>query len=199
MRNEQLVAVVDFTDDANEDHWSQASWHAEVAARDAAERAGYAKDQLTVNWPDHWTVTLTAPDGRGFAAILRQQRGGPFFGIAREPTERDLLRWAGEAVPPEPVPAKSQPAAGPNTATAWPRIQEHAGETFTTIRGKQFTYHAWAWNITVDHLNRSVPYGAFSQALEAWPVDGPGQLPAVPQPSYVFAILSDPRIRQTDW
>jgi hypothetical protein len=40
MQREQLVAVVDLTDDANEDHWFQASWHAQVAVRKAAEQAG---------------------------------------------------------------------------------------------------------------------------------------------------------------
>jgi hypothetical protein len=34
--NEPLVAVVDLIDDADEDQSSQASWHAEVAVRDAA-------------------------------------------------------------------------------------------------------------------------------------------------------------------
>jgi hypothetical protein len=120
--------------------------------------------------------------------------------VVRAPSERDLLRWAGVPVPAEPAPVEQQQQeAGPNIATAWPRIQEYAGEVFATVRGKRFTYHVGPWYVTIDHLGRNIPRGAFSQTLDAWPVDGPGQLPPVTQPSYVYAIVSDPRIRGTDW
>lgn len=97
MRTGELVAVVDFTDYANEDHWAQATWTGEVAARNAAEQAGYAKEQLARSFPDFRTIALTAPDGCSFAAVLHAQPDGPYWGIARPPTERDLGRTAGPA------------------------------------------------------------------------------------------------------
>lgn len=104
VRTGELVAVVDFTDDASEDHWAQAIWHAEVAARKAAAQAGYSEDQLTRSYIDYNTIAVTASDGRSFAAVIRQERGGPSWGVARLPTERDLAIWAGKPVPPEPGP-----------------------------------------------------------------------------------------------
>lgn len=199
----ELVAVVDFTDDANEDHWAQATWHAEVAARKAAAQAGYSDDQLTRSDIDYRAVAVTATDGRSFAAVLRQQRGGPFWGIARPPSERDLAIWEGKPVPPESAPVEPQRNPPLKITKAWARIEKHAGEVFTTVRGKEFTYSVGGgpnpWYVTLDHLRRNIPRGDLSHALDVWPVDGPSKLPPVAQPSYVFAILSDPRIREEDW
>ncbi|MBE9373262.1 hypothetical protein IQ251_02270 [Saccharopolyspora sp. HNM0983] len=202
MRTGELVAVVDFTDDANEDHWAQATWHGEVAAREAAERAGYAKVQLTRSFPDFRTVALTAPDGRSFAAVLRAQPGGPYWGTARPPTERDLAIWEGRPGPPEPAPVEPQRELLKIEKT-WKRIEQNAGEVFTTVRGKEFTYRIGGapvpWYVTLSHLRRNIARGDFSNALDAWPVDGPSKLPPVAQPSYVYAILRDPRVREKDW
>lgn len=199
----ELVAFVDLTNDANEDHWAQATWHAEVAVREAAAQAGYSEDQLTRSFPDYRTVTVTAPDGRSFVAVLHPQAGGPYWGIARTPTERDLALWEGKPVPPEPASVETQYESPLKIAKAWKRIEQHAGEVFTTVRGKEFIYSVGGgptpWYVTLDHLRRNIPRGHLSHALDAWPVDGPGKLPPVAQPSYVYAILSDPRIREDDW
>jgi hypothetical protein len=198
-----LVAVVDLTDDASEDHWAQATWHAEVAACKAAAQAGYSEDQLTRSYLDHSTVAVTTTDGHSFAAVVRQQRGGPVWGVARLPSERDLAIWEGNSVPPEPAPLEPQREPLSKIEQARTRIEKHAGEVFTTFRGKVFTYRVGGgpapWYVILDHLRRNIPRGDLSLALDAWPVDDPSKLPAVAQPSYVYAILSDPRIRKEDW
>jgi len=198
-----LVAVVDLTDDASEDHWAQATWHAELAARKAAVQAGYSEDQLTRSYVDYRTIAVTASDGHSFAAVIRQQRGGPSWGVARLPSEHDLAIWEGKPIPPEPAPATPQRQPLPKITQAWTRIEKHAGEVFTTLRGKEFTYSVGGkptpWYVTLDHLRRNIPRGDLSHALDVWPVDGPSKLPPVAQPSYVYAILSDPRIRKDDW
>jgi hypothetical protein len=139
VRTRELVAVVDLTDDASEDHWAQATWHAEVAARKAAVQAGYSEDQLTRSYVDSRTIAVTASDGHSFAAVIRQQRGGPSWGVARLPSEHDLAIWEGKPIPPEPAPATPQRQPLPKITQAWTRIEKHAGEVFTTLRGKEFT------------------------------------------------------------
>ncbi|WP_409184915.1 hypothetical protein F9C11_11900 [Amycolatopsis sp. VS8301801F10] len=203
MHTGKLVAVVDLTDDASEDHWAQATWHAEVAARKAATQAGYSEDQLSRSYVDYRTIAVTSSDGRSFAAVIRQQRGGPFWGVARPPSERDLAIWEGKPVPPESAVVESQHEPISKIERAWTRIEKHAGEVFTTLRGKEFTYSVGGrpspWHVTLDQLRRNISRGDLSRALAVWPVDGPSKLPAVAQPSYVYAILSDPRIRKDDW
>ena len=41
------VAVFAVSDDANEDKWAQATWHAELAAHEAATSAGATEHELT--------------------------------------------------------------------------------------------------------------------------------------------------------
>jgi hypothetical protein len=203
VRTGELIAIVDLTDDASEDHWAQAFWHGEIAAREAAAEAGYSDDELTRSYVDYATLALTALDGRSFAAVVRSQRGGPIWGVARRPSERDLAIWEGKTVPPEPVPVEQQRKPLRKIEQAWARIEKHAGEIFTTVRGKEFTYSVGGkptpWHVALVHLSRNIPRGDLSRALDAWPVNGPSKLPTVSQPSYVYAILSDPRIRKEDW
>lgn len=203
MHTGELVAVLDLTDDASEDHWAQASWHAEVAAREAATQAGYPEDQLTRSYIDHQTVAITGSDGLSFAAVIQQQHGGPFWGVARQPSERDLAMWEGKPAPPEPALAEPQREPLSKIEQAWTRIEKHAGEAFTTLRGNEFTYSVGGkptpWHITLDHLRRDISRGDLSRALDVWPVKGPSELLHVAQPSYVYAILNDPRIRKDDW
>ena len=171
--------------------------------REVAVEAGYSNDELTRSYVDYATLALTAADGRSSAAVVRPRRGGPIWGVARRPSERDLAIWEGKTVPPEPVPVEQQCRPLRKIEQAWARIEQHAGEIFTTVRGKEFTYSVGGkptpWHVTLMHLRLNMPHGDLSRALDAWPVDGPSRLPTVAQPSYVYAIVSDPRIRKEDW
>jgi hypothetical protein len=77
----------------------------------------------------------------------------------------------------------------------WRRIERHAGHEFRQVRGKPFTY--WMRGprtITLDTTNRSISRAAVDRALARWPVEGPGALQDISAPSYVYALLADPRI-----
>lgn len=76
----------------------------------------------------------------------------------------------------------------------WARVQQHAGEVFTTVRGKESRYSARAGGVEMLTTNRVLPRADFEQALARMPVDGPGALQDLQGPSYLFAILSDPRV-----
>jgi hypothetical protein len=68
------VAVVEVSDDANEDRWADAFWQAECAARQAAVAAGAESDKLTVERDHRGSVIVRGSDGRAFQALVRTTR-----------------------------------------------------------------------------------------------------------------------------
>ncbi|MCH7792939.1 MAG: hypothetical protein IID31_11760, partial [Planctomycetes bacterium] len=78
----------------------------------------------------------------------------------------------------------------------WPRMQQVAGETFRTIRGESFTYAMDHNTVTVSRTDFLLHRWNFEKALEIGTVSGPGEYNkrGVRGPSYVWAILHDPRI-----
>jgi hypothetical protein len=77
----------------------------------------------------------------------------------------------------------------------WHRIVALRGETFRQRRGKPFTYAVSGNSLKPSTTNRQLPRSHFARAFERAPLDGPGQLQDLQGPSYLFAILTDPRIR----
>lgn len=76
----------------------------------------------------------------------------------------------------------------------WMQIERHAGETFRQKRGGEFTYQVDAGCVLPDRTNRMLPRSHFEQAFVRMPVEGPGALQDLQGPSYIYAILTDPRI-----
>ena len=87
----------------------------------------------------------------------------------------------------------------PNIDTVWHRIVAHECATFTQVRGAQFTYSVSGSSLRPDRTKRILPKSSFEQALRRLPLSGPGAIQDVPGPSYMFAILADPRSRHGDW
>lgn len=81
----------------------------------------------------------------------------------------------------------------------WSRIRRHAGETFHTARGLQFSYSVPGDYLRVSRdgreINRSLSKTNFRKAAELMPTDGPGGIKDRQGASYTWAILMDPRIR----
>jgi hypothetical protein len=84
-------------------------------------------------------------------------------------------------------------------AEVWDRIERRAGEEFSTVNGLPFTYEVPGRYLRVSRTIRSLSRTNFEKALAFMPADGPGQLVGRQGASYTWAILMDPRIRQTDW
>ena len=76
----------------------------------------------------------------------------------------------------------------------WSRIEQHAGQTFRQKRGARFTYRVRSDMVTPDRTNYSFPKSQFRKAFDRMPVDGPGELQDLRGPSYLYAILTDPRV-----
>jgi hypothetical protein len=85
----------------------------------------------------------------------------------------------------------------------WPRIEQNAGGEFATVTGLRFTYRAPGQFIRVTRdgreINRVFSRTSFAKALARMPVSSPGQLNDLQGAAYVWAILMDRRIRQSDW
>ena len=76
----------------------------------------------------------------------------------------------------------------------WDRIAAHAGAEFRQKTGRPFTYSLVGKAIVPSTTNRMLARSQFQQAHQRSPLHGPGQLQDLQGPSYLFAILTDPRI-----
>jgi hypothetical protein len=76
----------------------------------------------------------------------------------------------------------------------WQRIVLLQGETFHQKTGKPFTYTVSGNSVCLRTTNRQLPRSHFARAVDRAPLDGPGQLQDLQGPSYLFAVLSDPRV-----
>jgi hypothetical protein len=76
----------------------------------------------------------------------------------------------------------------------WSAIVALAGETFRQKRGQPFTYVVTGSTLRPNTTNRNLTKGQFEKAFLRLPIDGPGGLQDLQGPSYLYAILTDPRI-----
>jgi len=78
----------------------------------------------------------------------------------------------------------------------WGRIINYAGKVFRQVGGNEFTYHvsSTGGSIRLSRTNQSVGRLTFEAAWKRRPLSGPGAINDLRAPSYVFALLSDPRI-----
>ena len=88
----------------------------------------------------------------------------------------------------------------PTIEVVWKRIRNHQGQPFTTSTGARFTYSVEGATLMVDRSDYGVARSNFERALALVPLEGPEQFSHVIRgPAYVWAVLHDNRIRQTDW
>jgi len=76
----------------------------------------------------------------------------------------------------------------------WHQIMSLQGETFHQKRGQPFRYQVHGNSVWPSTTNRQLGRSQFERAFERMPIQGPGQLNDLQGPSYLFAILTDPRI-----
>lgn len=80
-------------------------------------------------------------------------------------------------------------------AVVWSAIEHNAGQTFRQARGQAFTYAVRGNAIVPSTTPARIARSQFEQAWRRMPVAGPGELSDLYGPSYLFAILTDRRIR----
>ena len=99
----------------------------------------------------------------------------------------------------EPAAAQSIGEHVANIEVVWRRIAAHQGEPFRQIRGQTFTYTVHESVLRPSTTNRNLPKAEFGKALEFVPLKNTAALQSMQGPSYLFAVLMDPRIRGSEW
>ena len=102
---------------------------------------------------------------------------------------------------PPPTDKQARPSGSPSLDVVWRRITRAAGERFHLARGKPFTYSVRGNSIDLHTTNRQIPRSDIAKALNHVPLASTtvANRLGVQGPSYVYAILTDSRIRESDW
>lgn len=79
----------------------------------------------------------------------------------------------------------------------WQRISALEGEVFRQNTGRPFTYVVTNGGVLPSTVNRLLGRSQFLKAYERSPLRGPGALQDLQGPSYLYAILTDPRVTST--
>ncbi|MEJ8568620.1 hypothetical protein [Elongatibacter sediminis] len=88
----------------------------------------------------------------------------------------------------------------PSIETVWARLQKLQGQYFETKTGKAFTFEISGRVLKTNRTNFNLPQSEFAKALNHVPIEGPGEINnLVRGPSYIWAILHDPRVRRGEW
>ena len=80
----------------------------------------------------------------------------------------------------------------------WARIVAKAGDTFHQVRGGAFRYQIRGDYLIPDRSNYPIPRAHFAEAFRLAPLRSTTDVHHLRGPSYIYAILMDPRIRQGD-
>lgn len=119
-----------------------------------------------------------------------------------EPADRfvERLRAGDEAGPPA-----SRLRARPENlaATVWGRIQKHQAEAFHTARGLPFTFEVEGNGIWFfrdkKRVNRKLTRTQVEVAISRCPLRRTTEIKDLMDYPYLFAVLTDPRIRGQAW
>ena len=87
----------------------------------------------------------------------------------------------------------------PEFETIWSRIRANQSTDFTQIRGKIFSYDCRSGYISLSSTNQNIAKSQVEAAYEMVPFKSTTVLQHLRAPSYLYAILMDPRIRRQDW
>jgi hypothetical protein len=78
----------------------------------------------------------------------------------------------------------------------WRRIKAHAGESFAQIQGNEFSYKVEGDQIMLNRTNQHISRIQMEEAFLLVPLKNTTSIQHLRAPSYIFAILTDDRIRR---
>ena len=82
-----------------------------------------------------------------------------------------------------------------NPELIWSRIKAYAGEVFYTKTGRPYTYHMNNQAVVLENTRRNIPMNNFEKALAvANPSVSEFNKMNLQGPSYIYGIITDPRI-----
>ena len=84
--------------------------------------------------------------------------------------------------------------------SVWSLVVSLQGEQFETKTGLPFTYEVRGNSLYTSRTRFNIARSEFKRAIELGPLDGPRPIhKLVRGPSYVWAILHDPRVKHVAW
>lgn len=87
----------------------------------------------------------------------------------------------------------------PHIDTVWSRIEALEGEVFRQKGGKRFTSSILGNVWYPSTASQALPRTQFAKPLGLVPITGPGAINHLRGPSYLWAVLMNPRISRGDW
>ena len=81
----------------------------------------------------------------------------------------------------------------------WGRIVEHAGEAFHQTKGGLFHYAIQGNTVLLDRVRQRITRALLEEAYGLCPLRDTTPVQHLRAPSFLYAILMDPRIRKLDW
>jgi hypothetical protein len=85
----------------------------------------------------------------------------------------------------------------------WQRVARHHGQQFQTVRGLPFTFEVEGTSIWFfregKRVNRKLTRAQFEVALSRCPLSSTTEIKDLMDYPYLFALLSDGRIRGQEW
>jgi hypothetical protein len=81
----------------------------------------------------------------------------------------------------------------------WARIKANEGQRFRQIRGQEFSYTVAGSSVIPSTTKQNISRSQIAEAMHLMPLSDTQALQHLRGPSYLFAILMDPRIRGDDW
>ncbi|MBI4910402.1 MAG: hypothetical protein HY820_42685 [Acidobacteria bacterium] len=121
-----------------------------------------------------------------------------------EPGDNFVERLRSEDLPAPPATMHPFPdPAGNLPETVWQRIVNHQGEQFQTVRGLPLTFEVEGTGIWFfrdgKRVNRKLTRTQFEVALSRCPLTRTTEISDLMDYPYVFAVLTDRRIRGQEW
>ena len=121
----------------------------------------------------------------------------------REPGDRFIERLRSEDAPPPPFEDQPIPPAQNVAEAVWHRIESHQGEAFKTVTGLPFTYSVEGAGIWFSRdgrrINRKLTRTQVEVAISRCPLSCTTEIKDLIDYPYLFALLTDARIRGEAW
>lgn len=173
----------------------------QLQQRHGAELSGFTFEFHTgMEYREHLATILT----RAGAVCTCPVEGLPigerlrFYGEKQTPPSRE------KSPPPAAKAAVAREQAPPAArqegfGQVWTRIVAHAGEPFYQVRGGAFRYQVTGRSLRLDRTDQAISYTHLERAFALVPLPNTAAVQHLRAPSYLYAILMDGRIRQSDW
>ncbi len=121
----------------------------------------------------------------------------------REPGDRFIERLRSEDLPPLPFEGRLAAPAENAPESVWHRIKSHQGEEFKTATRLPFTYEvegAGIWFFRDGRrINRKLSRTQVDKAMARCPLTRTTEIKDLMDYAYLFALLTDARIRGEAW